>query len=144
MIAGQLALFVAGLFAGAAAYISLAEQPARLALDDRGLLIEWKTAYRHGFAMQAPLAFLGFALGIVAWYQTGHVSFLAGALLMLANWPWTLLVVMRTNKPLMATHPEQAGKATRALIVKWNALHAVRSVLGCLAAVAFFYGLSGT
>jgi len=143
MIAGQLALFIAGLFAGAAIYISLAEQPARLALDDRALLLEWKGAYRRGFAMQAPLAFLGFVLGILAWFQTRNVSFLAGALLMLANWPWTFLVVMRANKPLMATDPEQAGTSSRTLIVKWNAFHAVRSVLGCLAAAAFFYGLSG-
>ncbi|HAH65598.1 MAG TPA: hypothetical protein DCL72_09025 [Rhizobiales bacterium] len=51
---------------------------------------------------------------------------MAGALLMLANWPWTLLAIMPTNNALMATDLAAAGAETRALIVKWNRLHAPR------------------
>src|SRR5438445_8779661 len=119
MIAGQLAILVASLFAGAALYVNVAEQPARLKLDERSLLVEWKAAYARGFAMQAPLAIAGFLLGLLAWWQTGNRSWLIGAVVLVANWPYTLLVMMPTNQKLKATDPAGAGSATRELVVKW-------------------------
>ena len=77
MLIGHLALVLASLFTGAAFYVNFAEQPARLQLDDRSLLAEWKPSYQHGFVMQASLAMLGFLLGAVAWWQTGLAAFLA-------------------------------------------------------------------
>jgi len=70
MLAGQLALVTAAIFTGAALYVSMVEQPARLALDDRALLAEWKPAYKRGFAMQGSLAMLGSLLGACAWYES--------------------------------------------------------------------------
>jgi hypothetical protein len=138
MLAGQLALIVAALFSGAAVYVNAVEQPARFGLDARALLGEWKPSYKRGAMMQAPLALAGFALGLVAWWQTRDLLFLAGAIAMLANWPWTILVINPVNAALNATEPEQAGAQTRASIAKWGRLHAVRTALGFVAVIAFF------
>jgi Domain of unknown function (DUF1772) len=142
MFAGHVALIVAALFTGAAVYVSVAEQPARLALDDRALLAQWKPAYKRGFAMQAPLALIGFGLGILAWWTTGRSAFVVGAILLLANWPWTIFGIMPTNRMLTETAPADAGPQTRALIVEWNRLHSVRTALGSAAVLAFLVALS--
>jgi hypothetical protein len=142
ILVGHLALITAAIFTGAAFYVNFAEQPARLSLDDRSLLAEWKPAYKRGYSMQAPLAIVGLLLGLLSWWLTGRLAFVAGALLMLANWPWTIFVIMPTNKTLMATELAEAGPLTRALLVKWNKLHAVRTGLGGLAVVAFLWAVS--
>ena len=92
--------------------------------------------------MQAPLAITGFLLGVAAWMLDGRVAFLIGGALMLGNWPWTVLGIMPTNRLLMATNLENAGPRTRALIVKWNILHSVRTALGFLAVLSFLFALA--
>jgi hypothetical protein len=136
MTFGLLALIVVALFTGAAYYVNVAEQPARLQLDDRALLIEWKPSYKRGAAMQAPLALVGFLLAMIAWWQTSAAGFLIGGLAIVAAWPWTLIGIKPTNDALLATEPDRAGPQVRALVVKWGGLHGVRTGLGALATVA--------
>ena len=143
MLIGHLALAVAALFTGAAFYVNFAEQPARMTLDDRSALAEWKLAYSRGAVMQATLALVGFLLGAIAWWQTGTLAFLAGGLSMLASWPWTLFAIAPTKKAIMATVIAEAGPETRARLVKWEALNRVRTLFGALAVVCFLFALSG-
>ena len=137
MFAGQLALITAAIFTGAAFYVSVAEQPARLALEDRALLTEWIPSYKRGYAMQAPLAAIGFLLGVLAWWQTANWLWLFGALLLVANWPYTLIGIMPVNRKIMSIRPEDASAASTALIAHWGALHGVRTALGLSATVIF-------
>jgi hypothetical protein len=141
MLLGLLALIAAALFAGAAFYVNFAEQPARLKLGDRAMLAEWKPAYERGFLMQASLAAIGFLLGAGAWWQTDIALFLIGGLVMLVNWPWTLLVIKPVNDVLMATPVDKAGPQTRQLVQKWGMQHAFRTGFGALAVVIFLSGL---
>jgi len=136
---GPFALAVAALFTGAAIYISWAEQPARLSLDDQSLLAEWKPSYSRGFMMQASLAIIGFILGTLEWMVTGHVIWLAGGAALLANWPFTLLAIMPVNKLLEDTPIENANDETRALIEHWGKLHGVRGALGALSLGLFLW-----
>jgi len=91
--------------------------------------------------MQASLAVLGFLLGLVAWRQTGKPLWLAGAVVLVANWPFTLLVIMPANRLLTATDLDEAGPRSRSLIRRWGRLHAVRTALG-LAATCLFLAAS--
>jgi len=139
MLAGLLALVTAALFAGAAFYVGFAEHPARMKLDDAHALTQWKPAYKKGAAMQAPLAAIGFILGFIAWRQTSDWRWLLGALLLVANWPYTLIVIRPTNNKLLATDPAQAGAETWAVLDRWGRLHSARTALGFAATAMFLW-----
>ena len=142
MLTGQLALVVAAAFAGVAIYVALCEHPARLALDDRAMLAQWKPSYRRGAVMQASLSLIGTVLGVAAWWQAGRWLWLAGSLSLILPWPFTIFVIKSTNDALLATDLASAGPSTRALIEKWGHLHLVRTALGTLAAILFFLASS--
>ena len=140
-MAGQLALIIAAAFAGAAIFVNVAEQQARLALDNAPLLVEWQRSYDRAASMQGGLAAVSALLGFIAIWQTGDWRWLAGALLILANWPYTLLVIKPTNDRLHAIMPAQADAGTRQMIVSWGHLHAGRSALGVAATLCFLWAL---
>lgn len=138
-----IALILAATFAGAAVYINVAEHPARLRLDDRALLTEWKPAYKRGTLMQAPLAALSGLTGLAAWWGSGDPRLLAGGIAMLAIVAYTLTVILPLNNRLMATPPEAADAATRAGLNHWAMLHGGRSALGIAGTLLFASVLAG-
>ena len=130
MVFGVLALTAAAIFAGAAFYVSFVEHPARSALDDRAQLIQWKPSYARGAQMQASLALIGFGLGLAAWWRTGDELWAAGAVVLVANWPYTMLMIMPTNNRLKEIPPDEAGVESHALLERWGRLHLRRTMLG--------------
>jgi hypothetical protein len=116
MLSQQLALVTAAIFAGAAIHINIAEQPARLQLDPRALLTQLKPSYARGLIMQASLVIISGVLGVLAYFGTWDWRWLLGAVLILANWPYTLAIVLPVNKRLEATPPGSANAETRSLV----------------------------
>jgi hypothetical protein len=137
VIVGSLALAFASAFAGAAIYINVAEHPARMELDDAGALAQWKPSYARAYNMQGGLAVAGGLSGLAAAWFSGDWRWLVGALLMLANWPYTLFGIIPLNTQLKAIKPASAGADVRLMLARWNRLHAVRSGLSLLAVVAY-------
>jgi hypothetical protein len=137
------ALVFATLFAGAALYISLVEHPARLGLADGPLLAQWQPSYKRALPIQSGLAIAGGVAGLIVRYYSADWRWFAGSILLLANWPFTLFVIMPVNKRLMAMPERQAGAGSRAMLVQWGKLHNVRSALGAATALLFAWALAG-
>lgn len=137
---GLLALVIAALFAGAAIYVGLVEHPARLDLSANMLLRQWKTSYQRGTIMQGGLAAIGGLIGVIAWWAESDWRLLIGALLLLANSPYTMFVIMPVNKTLMDTPEDAANEDTRTQLQRWGRLHSVRSLLGAAATLMLLWG----
>lgn len=127
----------AGLFAGAAAYVSLVEHPARMQCGTRLAVTEFGPSYKRATAMQAPLAAVGFLSGTAAWLIGGHILLVVGGVLLGAVIPLTLVVIMPTNKQLLDPSLDKDSVLAKQLLVRWGRLHALRTILSGVAFVIF-------
>ena len=125
------------IFAGAAIYINLVEHPARMSCGTQIAATVWAPSYKRATVMQAPLAILSFLAGVSAWLLGGGIMWFAGAVLIGLVVPFTFIAIMPTNHLLLALGRDLASTETRALLIKWSRLHAVRSLLGLLALVTY-------
>ena len=89
--------------------------------------------------MQASLVVIDGVLGLGAFLGTLDWRWLLGALILLANWPYTIFVIMPTNRRLTETPLEAATIETRQMVRQWGILHAGRSALGLAATLIFLW-----
>ncbi len=127
--------FCTALFAGAALYINVAEHPARMGIETSAAAKHWASSYKRATWLQAPLALLGFAAGVTAWFLGASIIWLVAAVLIGAVVPFTFIAVMRTHNKLLALGRDLASAETRALLETWGKLHAVRAGLSLVATV---------
>jgi hypothetical protein len=142
MLAAHLATVVCAVFAGAAIYVNVAEQPARLALPDAPMLAQWQASYPRAAAMQASLAIVGGVLAVIAYVTLSDWRWLLAAALILANWPYTLICIKPTNDTLKSIQAAAVGAEARRLIDKWGTLHTGRSALGAAATLVCIWALT--
>ena len=140
-LVAHLAIIAAALFAGAAFYVSFAEQPARMTLDDAAAHAHWGPSYARGRIMQGALAAIGAGLAFYLWWTSLNSLWLIGALLLAANWPFTWFAIMPVNRRLEASASGQGDAGTRSLLHSWGRLHAIRSALGAAAALIMLAAL---
>jgi hypothetical protein len=139
----QIAEFVAvlscSLFTGASLYINLVEHPARMECGVEIAATEFAPSYRRATVMQATLAAVGLLASVAAWLAGATFWWLVGGLLLGAVIPFTLIVILPTNKQLLNPALDKHSGQTGQLLARWGRLHAVRSILSALALLLFLW-----
>ena len=128
-----------GLFSGAALYVNLVEHPARMECGTHLAVTEFDPSYRRAARLQAFLAILGSFSAMLVWIRGGSVAWLWGAALFFSVVPYTLLVILPTNKQLLESSLDRSSERARVLLVRWGRLHAIRTVVSLAALVLFLH-----
>lgn len=143
MLFELVATLCAGLFAGAAIYITFVEHPARLECGTELAATEFGPSYRRATLMQASLAALGLLAAITAWAQGRRLAVLIGGLLLGLVIPFTLVVMIPTNERLLDAGLDRGSAEAALLLARWGQLHAVRSGASGLAFGLLLWHLAG-
>src|SRR5262245_19341154 len=131
------AILSCSLFAGAALYINVAEHPARMQCGTELAATLFGPSYHRAAAMQVPLALAATVSALGAWWFDGSILWIAGALLIFAVVPYTLVAILPTNKRLLTRGIDRTARDTHFLLVRWGRLHALRTIASLSASVIF-------
>ena len=132
-VAASLAMMSTAVFFGAALYISLVEHPARIEAGVDVALRQFPHSYRRAARLQASLAVIGSLAGVAAWLLGASAWWAVSAVLLFAVVPLTLVVIFPTNKRLHDPDLEATDPAALNLLLRWGALHWLRTGLSLLA-----------
>jgi hypothetical protein len=139
----QIAEFVAvlscSLFTGASVYINLVEHPARMQCGVEIAATEFAPSYRRATVLQANSAAVGLISSIAVWLVGATFWWLVAGVLLGTVIPFTLFVILPTNKVLLSPKLDRRSVEAERLLARWGKLHAVRSVLSGMALLLFLY-----
>jgi hypothetical protein len=138
------ATLAAGLFSGASIYINLVEHPARMECGTAAALAQWAPSYKRAAVMQASLAGIGLLSAIGAWALGNGLGWLIGGILLGLVIPFTLIVILPTNRKLLSPSLDKESPEAGELLDRWGRLHAVRSLLSFSSFLVFVWSLNGS
>jgi Domain of unknown function (DUF1772) len=138
---GLYAFAVAAGFLGAAIYVGVVEQPARLTLGTRAMIQEWTRSNRRGTLLLSVLAVASAILATIQFRADGDVRWIIGGITILAAWPYAYFVMMPVNVWLCAIPPGRAVSSARKLMRDWGLLEWGHALIGVAAACAFAWVL---
>jgi Domain of unknown function (DUF1772) len=123
------AVITSAMFAGAAFYVSVVEHPARMEMEARSAISQFKSSYRRATPIQVVFSALCFLACFALWLRMHKWQWLAAGALVMAAVPYTVAFMLPVNRALLA-----AGSSPRSdpaqLLNKWGHLHSVRTILG--------------
>jgi len=138
-IAEFIAVLACALFTGAAVYITFVEHPARMQCGVELAATEFAPSYRRATVMQASCAGLGALSSLAAWLAGASFWWLVAGVLLGSVIPFTLIVILPTNKRLLNPTLDKRSIESERLLARWGRLHAVRSLLSGIALLLFLY-----
>jgi uncharacterized membrane protein len=134
----------ASLFCGAATYVNLVEHPARMSCGTALAVTEFAPSYKRATVMQVSLAAVSFFSSLAAWLNNAGVYWLIGGIFIIVIIPFTIIVILPTNKKLVDPSLDKNSEYARKLLDNWGMLHAVRSILSLISLLIFLYALIWT
>jgi len=136
-IAEFVAVLTCGLFTGADVYVSLVEHPARMECGVEIAAAEFPPSCRRGAIMQVTLAAVCLLSSVAAWLAGATFWWVVAGVLQVSVIPFTLIVILPTNKQLLSPTLDRRSVQTGQLLTRWGRLHAVRSALSAFALLLF-------
>ncbi len=94
-------------------------------------------SYRRAAVMQISLAVISFIGSALTYLESANILWMIGGFMIISVIPFTLIVIMPTNKKLLSPDLDITAATTEDLLSRWGKLHAVRSVLSVLALLIF-------
>ena len=138
-IAEFIAVLSCALFTGASVYITFIEHPARMQCGVELAATEFVPSYRRATVMQATCAAVGLLASFAVWLAGSGFWWLVAGVLLGSVIPFTLIVILPTNKRLLSPELDRRSAEAERLLARWGSLHAVRSVLSTMALLLFLY-----
>ena len=135
-IAEYVAVLACGLFAGAAVYVSLVEHPARMECGVELAATEFPPSYRRGTIMQVTVAAVCLLSSIAAWLAGATFWWVVAGVLLGSVIPFTLIVILPTNKQLLNPALDRRSAQTGQLLARWGRVARGKKRPQCFGALA--------